>query len=423
MTAPTKELPTHGKTSRRGFHALEKAEGTTKDTKHTKRELPEGWRWVKLGEVCAINPSRPAALSRADSEPTSFVPMDAVDAVSGGISRPLLRPFGEIKKGYTCFVEGDVLFAKITPCMQNGKHAIARDLTDGIGFGTTEFHVLRPAESVLSEWVHFFVRQPEFLNKATEQFTGAVGQQRLPPGYLEAHPIPLPPLAEQKRIAARLREQMAAVEKARAATQARLESAHALPAAIAAEASRRGAKQRYVLGDCLVEVRNGVGADWSKYPVLGATRSGLAPAKEAVGKAPERYKLVDPVTVFYNPMRILLGSIAMVDDGDAAGITSPDYVVVKGRPGVLDTRWFYYWFRSTHGAHLIESLSRGAVRERILFNRLATADIEIPDYDTQRRASAQMQKVRPIVNSIEEELRAVDAMPAAILRRVFSGAA
>ena len=82
-------------------------------------------------------------------------------------------------------------------------------------------------------------------------------------------------------------------------------------------------------------------------------------------------------------MRILLGSIAMVDVGDAPGITSPDYVVVKGKKGVLDTRWFYYWFRSANGAHLIESLSRGAVRERILFNRLTAGEIDIPNYETQ----------------------------------------
>jgi type I restriction enzyme S subunit len=155
--------------------------------------------------------------------------------------------------------------------------------------------------------------------------------------------------------------------------------------------------------------------------VLGATRDGLAPAKEAVGKAPERYKLVDPVTVFYNPMRILLGSIAMIDEGNVAGITSPDYVVVKGRPGILDTRWFYYWFRSAHGAHLIESLSRGAVRERILFNRLAAGRIELPDYETQLRASDRMKQVRPIVESITQELLAIDTLPSAILREAFAG--
>jgi len=127
--------------------------------------------------------------------------------------------------------------------------------------------------------------------------------------------------------------------------------------------------------------------------------------------------------VFYNPMRILLGSIAMIDDGNATGITSPDYVVLKGRPGILDTRWFYYWFRSTYGAHLIDSLSRGAVRERILFNRLAAGKIELPDYETQLRASDRMKQLRPVLKSINEELQAIDALPPAILREAFAGIA
>jgi type I restriction enzyme S subunit len=120
-------------------------------------------------------------------------------------------------------------------------------------------------------------------------------------------------------------------------------------------------------------------------------------------------------------MRILLGSIALVDDGDDAGITSPDYVVVKGRPGVLDTRWFYYWFRSAQGARLIDSLSRGAVRERILFNRLAAGEIELPDSEAQIAASQRMKKVTALVNSITNELEAIDALPPTILRRAFSG--
>ena len=157
--------------------------------------------------------------------------------------------------------------------------------------------------------------------------------------------------------------------------------------------------------------------------IEGVAKQAKGTVKEAVGKAPERYKPVDPVTVFYNPMRILLGSIAMVDEGDDTGITSPDYVVLKGRLGILDTRWFYYWFRSAKGAHLIESLSRGAVRERILFNRLAAGEIEIPNYETQRRASGQMQQIRPVVDSIRKELETIDALPATILRRVFAGVA
>ena len=412
MTAPTKELPTHEKTSRRGFHTLEK-----------QRELPAGWRWVRLGDLIA---EVQAGFASGERDPNGVIQlrMNNVGIRGNLVWDEVLRvPASAATVEQFRLIPGDVMFNNTNSTELVGKSALFDGYAEPVVF-SNHFTRIRPKPDVLlpsflAAWLNHQWLTGVFANICNRW----IGQSAVKADKLLGLAISLPPLAEQKLIAARLREQMAAVEKARAATQARLQAAHALPAAIAAEASRRGAKQRYVLGDCLVEVRNGVGADWSKYPVLGATRSGLAPAKEAVGKAPERYKLVDPVTVFYNPMRILLGSIAMVDDGDATGITSPDSVVVKGRPGVLDTRWFYYWFRSTQGAHLIESLSRGAVRERILFNRLATAEIEIPDYDTQRRASAHMQKVRPIVNGIEEELRAIDAMPAAILRRVFSGAA
>jgi len=198
-------------------------------TSKSKRPLPKGWQWVRMKDVVQLNPRRPADLQRADDAPTSFVPMEAVDEVTGAIAKRITRPFGEIKQGYTYFAEGDVLFAKITPCMQNGKHAIARELTDGIGLGTTEFHVLRPGPTVIAEWIHYFVRQPGLLLEATEHFTGAVGQQRLPADYLANLSLPLPPLDEQRRIATILNQQMAAVERARRAAEDQKKAAQCLP--------------------------------------------------------------------------------------------------------------------------------------------------------------------------------------------------
>ena len=186
---------------------------------------------VALKSACAINPRRTPDLRRNADAPTSFVPMTAVDAQSGTIREQLLKPFSEVKKGYTYFEEGDLIFAKITPCMQNGKHAICRGLKDGIGFGSTEFHVLRSGPNVLTEWVHFFLRQPELLADAEHHFTGSVGQQRLPEDYLAELRIPLPPLPEQHRIASELTSAMATVEKARRAAEERLAAAEALPAA------------------------------------------------------------------------------------------------------------------------------------------------------------------------------------------------
>jgi len=173
------------------------------------------------------------------------------------------------------------------------------------------------------------------------------------------------------------------------------------------------------LEDVLAEVKEGVGSSWENYPVLGATRSGLAPARERPGKHAERYKHVTAGTVFYNPMRILIGSIAFVDDDDEPGITSPDYVVLKGKPGVVDSRWFYYWLRSPLGERCIQSLARGAVRERMLFNRLAEGEIELPDYATQVKASKALAQIKPMRAAIQKQIAELEQMPQKLLAQVF----
>lgn len=175
------------------------------------------------------------------------------------------------------------------------------------------------------------------------------------------------------------------------------------------------------LSEALVEVSSGVGPKWSEYRVLGATRAGLALAKEPVGKSPERYKLVEPGTIFYNPMRIMIGSIAMVDDGEEPGITSPDYVVFRTRPGVLHHRWFYYWLRSKYGEDLIRSLARGAVRERLLFKRLARGVARLPDWDQQSATATQLIKVRQLEQSVSSMFEVLQVLPYAYLRQTLNG--
>lgn len=176
--------------------------------------LPEEWARVRLDEVATVNPRRPK-VERGDATLTTFVPMPAVDGRFGTIAEPLEREFSTVKKGYTYFEEGDVIFAKITPCMQNGKHAVARDLIDGIGYGSTEFHVIRPGQRVSAEWLWLFLRQPRLLEAFTGQFVGSVGQQRLPDARLRELSIPLPPLATQERIALEVIDALAETEDAR----------------------------------------------------------------------------------------------------------------------------------------------------------------------------------------------------------------
>ncbi|WP_153163722.1 restriction endonuclease subunit S [Zoogloea sp. 1C4] len=158
------------------------------------------WPRKPLGDICTINPRLPKVHELTDEQLVSFIPMAAIDETAGSIANQQSRPFREVRKGYTSFREGDVLFAKITPCMENGKAAIAKDLIGGCGFGSTEFHVLRPGSEVMAEWLFYFIRQPEFRAQAKLNFSGTAGQQRVPTTFMSAAAIPLPPLPEQRRI-------------------------------------------------------------------------------------------------------------------------------------------------------------------------------------------------------------------------------
>jgi type I restriction enzyme S subunit len=159
---------------------------------------------VQLGDVCEINPATDRDLAADDV--CSFVPMEAVDDVEARIARLAARPFREVSKGYTVFAENDVIIAKITPCMENGKCAIARGLRNGVGFGSTEFHVLRASKGVMPEWLHYFWLLPQTRQTAARNMTGSAGQKRVPTSFLESLAIPLPSLPEQRRIAAQLEQ-------------------------------------------------------------------------------------------------------------------------------------------------------------------------------------------------------------------------
>ena len=155
----------------------------------------KGWGLTTLGQCCELNPKRPRDIN--DETMVSFVPMPAVSE-DGKIDCSDIRPYKEVRKGFTYFAENDVLFAKITPCMENRKGAVARGLENGIGSGSTEFHVLRPIAGKSNPyWLYIITMFDTFRVGARKVMTGTGGQLRVPIGYLNDYPISLPPIELQ----------------------------------------------------------------------------------------------------------------------------------------------------------------------------------------------------------------------------------
>ena len=160
-------------------------------------EIPDSWEWGKLSDIMQVNPRN----RLDDSMEVSFIPMPLIDDGFSGKHTSDIRIWKNVKSGFTHFMEGDIGVAKITPCFENRKSVVFRNLTNGYGAGTTELHILRPyASTILAEYVLAYVKSSMFIDNGVQKFTGAVGQQRIGKDYVEGSFFPIPPLAEQARI-------------------------------------------------------------------------------------------------------------------------------------------------------------------------------------------------------------------------------
>lgn len=171
------------------------------------------WKPARIGDVADFAPKKPNHL-KASKEECSFIPMAAVQEVTGAIDlSQRISHEKALSKTLTFFNEGDVLFAKVTPCMENGKIAVARGLTNRMGYGSTEFHVLSPRAELLADYLRYFLVSKDFRVNAASAMTGAVGLRRVPKSYLEERRIPLPSLHDQQLVVDALDFQLSILDR------------------------------------------------------------------------------------------------------------------------------------------------------------------------------------------------------------------
>lgn len=399
----------------------------------------------KLSEVCEINPRRPP-VKCADDAQTSFIPMTAVDDQTGSVKEIATRPFMEVSKGYTFFQSGDVIFAKITPCMQNGKHAVVPDLIGGFGFGSTEFHVLRPLSEVLSAWIHYFVRQPSFLRDAEGSLQGAVGQQRVPTSYLADVILPVPDLISQNEITLRLKDQMAAIEQARLQASTSLKTLRPLLEKMICDSFHGIIPLSLGIAEALAPE----GWRWHSLLDLARLATGHTPSR----RCPEYWtdgdipwmalpdiraldcRIATETSEKTNAKGIANSSARVLPPGTVAlsRTASVGFVTLFGRE-MATSQDFVNWVcgPDLHAPFLmwlirasrsfIKAASTGAVHQTVYMDVVERFRICLPDLPTQQKIANRLDEafrlIQQLQSAYEAQLEALNKLPGAYLREAF----
>ena len=246
-------------------------------------EIPVGWELKKLKFVATINPSRDNSKLEESAESVIFLPMEAVGE-DGSFRQDTFKALADVQSGYTYFEQDDVLLAKITPCFENGKATVLTGLLTPIGFGSTEFHVVRPKQGLtISRFLFYTVKSELFLRLGEGVMVGSAGQKRVPTDFLTEFPLPVPSLEEQEAIIQFLDDKTAQLDQLITQKQQMLALLREERAALINHAVTKGLDPQTPLRDSGVEWLGEVPAHWEILPIKR-----VATLKYGLGQPPRQ---------------------------------------------------------------------------------------------------------------------------------------
>jgi len=443
--------------------------------------LPEGWIWTSLGELAALNPKFVDDVP--DELEVSFIPMRCVEELTGQVDLSLTKRYSEVKKGYTAFRNGDVIFAKITPCMENGKVSIVNRLKNGIGFGSTEFHVIRLFNGQMpNRLMFFFLVRESFRRNARMHMTGSAGQLRVPKGYLEEVSFPLSPLPEQHRIAAKIEELftkldagMEALKKIklqlkqyrqavlkyafegklteewRKSHRGEIEPASVLLERIREE--REGSSDSRFkepppvdtpnlpeLPELWLSVRLGEIAqtvekvspkmapdeEFTYIDIASIGGQSIAAPKKYLGKeAPSRARqLIKSGDILFSTVRTYLKHIALVEERYDGQIASTGFCVIRPFP-YIESKLIFYLVQADAFLNPLTQVQRGTSYPAVRDSDVLAQPLALPPLPEQHQIMSEIERCFSIADAIEKDveqsLRQAERLRQSILKRAFEG--
>lgn len=390
-------------------------------------------KYAPLRAVTTINPRVPKDLATQTDRIVHFVPMSEVSD-QGFVSPNGTRRINEVIKGYTYFENGDVLIAKITPCMENGKAALIEGLEHDVAFGSTEFHVLRPNQEVDGKYLFYMIWNPVFRHQAEIQMTGSAGQKRVPKSFLERFEIPLPKLEEQKRIAAIL-------DKADAIRRKRQE---------AMDEANKLLESAFIdfFGD---PVNNPHG--WDKLPLPRmATRITVG-----IVVKPASYYVADGVPalrslnvrenrieqrnfVYFSPKdnettlaktRVWEGDVVLVRSGQPGtaavipkelnGVNAIDVLIVTPKSKLVSSTYLACFFNSQAGKRIVVGQERGQIQKHLNVGSLKDVEIPMPPITEQNRFDKVARKIVALEEHLSRSYFESNDLFNSLVQRAFKG--
>ena len=353
---------------------------------------------AKISDVCTVNPSKSKIAELDKTTRVSFVPMADVNEHKISFRPSEEKLLSEVSASYTYFEDNDVLIAKVTPCFENGKAGIARGLLNGIGFGSSEFYVLRCSPQVLPEWIYFCVMHPLFRAPAISQMTGTGGLQRVPRDYVENFQIPLPPLEVQREIVAEIEGYQKVIDGARAVVdhyQPHIPIHPDWPLVEIGSISTivRGSSPR-PQGD-----PNFFGGLVPRLMVADVTRDGMYVTPQIDSLTEEGAKRSRPmskgdviITVSGNPgLPTILAIDACIHDG---------FVGLRELNTDVLPEYLYFALLALHARHGSQSV--GAVFKNLTTDQIRNFKIALPPLGTQRAIAAEIEVERNLVAANRE---------------------
>lgn len=404
------------------------------------RALPNGWSETTIAEVASINP-RSFDLPPDAEDLVSFVPMAAVEEESGRMDATRHRPWRDVQKGYTRFQDGDVVFAKITPCMENGKFALATGLHGGRAAGTTEVHVLRPTAALSARFLLHFLLQESIRAAAQRAMRGAAGQLRVPPEFLRDLTLPLPPIAEQHRIVAAIEEHLTKLDAAAAALERARANARQYRAALLStllDGETLNAYQPERLGDLLAEpLRNGhsakkaAGTGVRTLTLTAVTERDFSDKNTKLTEA-DATRVDDlwlrPGDIFVERGNTpeLVGTAALYDGPERYAIF-PDLLIRVRVCDRLLPRYLDYVLRTHRARTHFRSRAQGIAGSMPKIDQtvVASLPIRVPPLDKQFAVLDELDSAFLVVDRLEAQIdverRRSERLRQSILKRAFEG--